>query len=238
MKPLFHISLCINGLMFFFLLLAIHQTRPQQVQVLPDLFAYGESALEATVKIETTFEEDGVKISKKGSGVLVSEDGLIVTNYHNIGRAQLIEATYYNGTSQAALLVLADPRTDLAFLRVEGERFPHIRRGNSKALQLGERVFAIGNPHDLDFSLTSGVVSAFNRKLTVIRHPNPLESFIQTDVPINPGCSGGPLLNKAGELVGINTAIVGRSGHFEGYSFAQPVEMVSELIENITLKKP
>lgn len=194
---------------------------------------FARKALAATVKVESVLEDDGLRVSKTGSGALISPEGLIVTNYHNIGQARHITVAQYDGSSQLAVMVAAEPQKDLAFLKIEGNNLDCFQLGDSGMLQLGEPVYTIGNPAGLDFTLTSGIVSAFNRKLDVIHYPSRKEAFIQTDAPINSGCSGGPLLNRKGELVGVNTALGGHSGHFEGYSFAQPVEMVKELLKSM-----
>lgn len=231
MKVLSYPQSAHNTLTLMIALLIIFRAPAYRTAERPTPFAFGQQALEATVKIETVYEEDGLTVARQGSGAIITKDGLIVTNEHNIGEARHIEVTLNDGFKMLARLIAADPRTDLALLKVEGVRLPCLKLGDSRALQLGEAVFAAGNPHKLDFTLTSGVVSAFNRQLKVIHHPSPLEHFIQTDAAINSGCSGGPLLNQRGELVGVNTALVGKSGHFEGYSFAQPVELVKEFLD-------
>ena len=173
-------------------------------------------------------EGDGIAL--KGAGALISPKGLIITNYHNINEAQTIEVTLYDGRRLPACLLEYNDRWDLALLRIEDEGLPYIKMGNSRSVNIGQHVYAVGNPRKLDFTLTSGIVGALGRQLDVINHVNPVEHFIQTDVVINPGCSGGPLMNAKGELIGINTAISTRSGRFEGYSFAQPVDMVKVLL--------
>lgn len=236
MKTIDFINSSHNGLfIFLFSLFVYHsaQPRPEPPERSSEKgFPAAYSALEATVKVESVFQDgDGFSVAKKGTGSIISPDGFILTNYHNIGKAQHIEITHYNGFKQLAEMTASDPEMDLALLKVGTGRFPHLTLGSSDSLRIGEAVYAIGNPHNLDFSLTSGIVSGFQRKLNVIQHPRPREQFIQTDAPINSGCSGGPLLNAKGELVGVITAIVSNWGHYEGYSFAQPTELVKEFLK-------
>lgn len=194
-------------------------------------FTSAKQAVSASVKVQTYYEDkEGDGVALKGAGALISPKGLIITNYHNINEAQTIEVTLYNGMRLPACLLEYNDQWDLALLQVDAEELPYLRLGSSKSIDIGDHVYAVGNPRHLDFTLTSGIVSAFDRKLDVINHPKPVEQFIQTDVTINYGCSGGPLLNAEGQLVGVNTAISTKSGHFEGYSFAQPVEMIKALL--------
>jgi len=204
-----------------FLLLVCFQPAAEQA---PGGFPYAGAVLRATVKIRCLDYENNR--SEKGAGVLLRADGLIVTNYHNVDLVEhpIIEVTLYDGRTFAAILLHADAARDLALLKIPAEDLSCLRLGDSSALQVGEAVYAVGHPHYLDFSLTSGIVSAFHRRLDLL--PAYQEELLQTDVPVNTGCSGGPLLNRRGELVGINTAIVSNSGRFEGYALAIPVEAV------------
>lgn len=190
-----------------------------------------EYALHSTVVVESIQISGEKLLITKGTGVTISSNGLIITSWHNIGSEDYIEITRYNGQKLLAKLVAKEPKTDLALLKIEGEGYPYVRIGR-KHPRVGDQVFAIGNPGKLLFTFSSGVVSSLNRKIDVISNADAKEKFIQTDVPINPGCSGGPLLNKKGELIGINTAIASGSGRFEGYSFAQSVEFVEEILKS------
>ncbi len=190
-----------------------------------------ENALKATVKIQSIYHEDGVPVMETGSGAFISEDGLIVTNYHVIDQAEQISVLDYTGKRYEVKVLKTNPQADLALIKIQVQSQAFFTLGQSKRLKLGEVVFAIGSPLNLDFSLTSGIVGAFDRQPKVIAHSERQEHFIQTDVPINSGCSGGPLLNAAGELVGINTAIASKSGRFEGYSFAIPAEFIQEFLQ-------
>lgn len=231
MKTLSYTSVSQSILVVFLFIIMANRPAVPEIVNEPKGFAYADDALAASVKIETYYKDElGDGVYLKGTGALISPGGLIITNYHNIYEAQTIEITLYDGRRLTACLLEYNDRWDLALLRVEAQHLPYLRLGNSRLLNIGCSVYAVGNPRKLDFTLTSGVIGAFDRKLEVINHPNPIEQFIQTDVTVNHGCSGGPLLNTEGKLVGINTAISTRSGYFEGYSFAQPVELVKALL--------
>jgi len=173
-----------------------------------------------------------------GSGVIISGDGYIVTNNHVIDNAAEIEVTTNGNMTYKATLVGADPSTDLAVLKVDGEDLPSIILGDSDFLQVGEWVLAVGNPFNLTSTVTAGIVSAKARNINILGYDPtqdafPLESFIQTDAAVNPGNSGGALVNNRGELVGINTAIASRTGSYSGYSFAIPVSIVQKVTADI-----
>lgn len=157
-----------------------------------------------------------------GSGVILSQDGYIITNNHVIDGAEIIEVIHKKRTYQAKLIG-TDKNTDIAVLKIEAVNLPAITRGSSKDLKIGEWVLAVGNPFNLTSTVTAGIVSAKERQINILGGDFPLESFIQTDAPINPGNSGGALVNIKGELVGINTAILSRTGSYTGYGFAVPV---------------
>ncbi|UZD24487.1 trypsin-like peptidase domain-containing protein [Algoriphagus halophytocola] len=167
-----------------------------------------------------------------GSGVIISEDGYIVTNNHVIDRAETIEVVHKKQTYKATL-VGTDKNTDIAVLKIEGENLPAIRKGNSRDLKIGEWVLAVGNPFNLTSTVTAGIVSAKERQINILGGDFPLESFIQTDAPINPGNSGGALVNVDGELVGINTAILSRTGSYTGYGFAVPVDIALKVANDL-----
>jgi serine protease Do len=167
-----------------------------------------------------------------GSGVIFSSDGYIVTNNHVIESAEKIQVLY-NKKSYEAELVGTDPSTDLAVLKIKENNLPAITLGNSRNLQVGEWVVAVGNPFTLSSTVTVGIVSAKGRKINIVDDRFPIESFIQTDAAINAGNSGGALVNKKGELVGINTAILSRTGSYTGYAFAVPVDIVAKAVEDL-----
>ena len=167
-----------------------------------------------------------------GSGVVVSEDGLILTNNHVIEGADEIIVTLADGNDRNAKLIGADPASDVAVLRIEGnsQSIDYMPLGDSDALRLGESVIAIGNPFGLGHTVTQGIVSAVGRANMGITD---YENFIQTDAAINPGNSGGALVNRRGELVGINTAIVSRTGGYQGIGFAIPTSMARGIMKNL-----
>jgi serine protease Do len=167
-----------------------------------------------------------------GSGVIISKDGYIITNNHVIDRAETIEVVHQKRTYKAKL-VGTDKNTDIAVLKIEAENLPEIKRGSSRNLQIGEWVLAVGNPFNLTSTVTAGIVSAKERQINILGGDFPLESFIQTDAPINPGNSGGALVNIEGELVGINTAILSRTGSYTGYGFAVPVDMAMKIANDL-----
>lgn len=165
-----------------------------------------------------------------GSGLIVTDDGYILTNFHVVKDADSITAVLNDGREFSAELIGMDPRTDLAILKIDEKKLPHLDFGNSDELEIGEWVVAIGNPFALESSLTVGVVSAKGRQDLGI---TTLEDFIQTDCAINPGNSGGPLLNLNGDVIGINTAIVTRSGGYMGIGFAIPSNLAKHVMDQI-----
>lgn len=167
-----------------------------------------------------------------GSGVIYSADGYIVTNNHVIEQAEQIEVLY-NKKVYVAELVGTDPSTDLAVLKIQETSLPAITLGNSASLGVGEWVVAVGNPFSLTSTVTVGIVSAKGRSINVVSDKFPIESFIQTDAAINPGNSGGALVNSDGHLVGINTAILSRTGSYTGYAFAVPVDIVKKVVNDL-----
>ncbi|MCQ2057620.1 MAG: Do family serine endopeptidase [Bacteroidaceae bacterium] len=168
-----------------------------------------------------------------GSGVIISRDGYIVTNYHVIETADEIEATLNDGRVFTATVIGSDPQTDLALLKIDGKDFPTIPFGDSGQLRLGEWVLAVGNPFNLTSSVTAGVVSAKSRKIGVYDEDGGIESFIQTDAAINMGNSGGALVNVKGELVGINAALESPTGTYAGYGFAIPSTIVRKVVSDL-----
>lgn len=167
-----------------------------------------------------------------GSGVIIDPEGYIVTNNHVIAGADIIEVTLENNRVYPATLVGTDPATDIALLKIDAENLPAITLGNSDDLRLGEWVLAIGSPYDLRSTITAGIVSAKGRSLPNYDGQYRVESFIQTDAAVNPGNSGGALVNAIGELVGINTSIISLTGSYTGYSFAVPVNIVKKIADD------
>jgi len=168
-----------------------------------------------------------------GSGVITTPEGYIVTNNHVINGAENVEVTLFDGRTYPAKVVGTDPSTDIALLKVDAEDLPFIAFGSSDALRVGEWVLAVGNPFNLNSTVTAGIVSAKARNIHILRDRMAIESFIQTDAAVNPGNSGGALVNANGELVGINTAIASNTGSYAGYAFAVPVEIVKKVIQDL-----
>ncbi len=222
-----------------------------------DFRAAAEQTVHAVVHIKTKFTSQqtyydpfqgffgggsGMQIVPKeqessGSGVIISNDGYIVTNFHVVQNAEKIEVTLNDKRTYEAELVGTDPNTDLAVLRVEEKGLPFIAYGNSDDVKVGEWVLAVGNPFNLTSTVTAGIVSAKARNINIISGngsgSGAVESFIQTDAAVNPGNSGGALVNTLGQLVGINSAIATSTGSFSGYSFAVPVNLVRKVVVDL-----
>ena len=165
-----------------------------------------------------------------GSGVIISEDGYIVTNNHVVKDATELEITLNNNKTYKAKLVGTDSKMDIALLKIEAnEKLPYATFGNSDNIKVGEWVLAVGNPYNLTSTVTAGIVSAKARDLT----NNGIQSFIQTDAAVNPGNSGGALVNTRGELIGINTMISSQTGSYVGYSFAVPSNLTRKIVEDL-----
>jgi serine protease Do len=168
-----------------------------------------------------------------GSGVIFSKDGYVVTNNHVIAGATEVQVIHQKRT-YVAKLVGADPSSDLALLKIEADNLPAIKIASSEPVQVGDWVLAVGNPFNLASTVTAGIVSAKGRNVGILEgNQFPIESFIQTDAAINPGNSGGALVNLRGELVGINTAILSRTGSYTGYGFAVPSDIVVKIINDL-----
>lgn len=178
------------------------------------------------------FRSTGVG-SASGSGVVISPDGYIVTNNHVVEEGDEYLVTLNDNREFSAELIGMDPSTDLALLKIEAENLPFLAFGNSDSLRVGEWVLAVGNPFNLESTVTAGIVSAKGRSIDILEGQDRIESFIQTDAAVNPGNSGGALVNTQGALVGINTAIITRSGRYEGYSFAVPANLVKKVIRDL-----
>ena len=168
-----------------------------------------------------------------GSGVLITPDGYIITNNHVVEGATEIEVTLNDNTVYPAALVGNDPATDVAVIKIEGQGFPTIPVADSDGLRIGEWVLAIGSPYQLQSTITAGIVSAKGRTMPNYSGEFRIESFIQTDAAVNPGNSGGALVDKTGALVGINTAIISETGAYSGYSFAIPSNMAMKVADDL-----
>lgn len=168
-----------------------------------------------------------------GSGVLVSENGYIVTNNHVVSDASEIEVTLNDKRTFKATLIGSDPGTDLALIKIEETNLPYITYGNSDQVKVGEWVLAVGNPFNLTSTVTAGIVSAKARDISILGDKTSVESFIQTDAAVNPGNSGGALVNVSGELIGVNAAIATNTGSYTGYSFAIPSNIVRKVIADL-----
>ncbi len=171
-----------------------------------------------------------------GSGVIITKDGYIITNNHVIKGAEEIEVIMNDKSSFEATLIGTDPSTDIALLKVDAKDLSYLEYGNSDDLKIGEWVLAVGNPFNLTSTVTAGIVSAKARSINILANqsmPDGIEAFIQTDAAVNPGNSGGALVNQRGELVGINTAIASRTGSYTGYSFAVPVNIAKKVVSDL-----
>lgn len=168
-----------------------------------------------------------------GSGVVLSADGYIVTNNHVVEGADNIEVTFNDKHKRKAVVIGADPTTDLALIKVEAENLDFLTLGNSDEVKIGEWVLAVGNPFNLTSTVTAGIVSAKARNINILGDNSSIESFIQTDAAINRGNSGGALVNTNGELIGINAAIASHTGVYEGYSFAIPSNIVRKVVDDL-----
>lgn len=165
-----------------------------------------------------------------GSGVIISKDGYIITNNHVVENANEVSVSLNDNREFTAKVIGNDPQSDLALLKIEGDDFPYLTFGNSDALKVGEWVLAVGNPFNLTSTVTAGIVSAKNRGNVM---GGGLQSFIQIDAAVNPGNSGGALVNTRGELVGINTAIYSQTGNFAGYAFAIPISIAGKIAADL-----
>lgn len=217
----------------------------------PDFTFAAESAVEAVVSVTVvkrseTYVPSGIlglffgygqtvprEQIGSGSGVIITPDGYILTNNHVVEGATEIEVTMNDNTTYSADLIGTDPATDVAVIKVDGESLPTIPVADSENLRIGEWVLAIGSPYQLQSTITAGIVSAKGRKMPNYTGEFKIESFIQTDAAVNPGNSGGALVDKTGALVGINTAIISETGAYSGYSFAIPSNMAMEVADDI-----
>ena len=209
---------CVDAVVF---VKVVKREKNREASILEHFFGYG-----------TPYSMPRESVNS-GSGVIITPDGYIVTNNHVVANGEQIEITLNDNKTYKAKLVGADAATDVALLKVEADGLPVIPFGDSDALRLGEWVLAIGSPFNLRSTITAGIVSAKGRSLPDMRGEFKIESFIQTDAAVNPGNSGGALVNTNGELVGINTAIASNTGSYTGYSFAVPVSIVKKVVDDI-----
>jgi Do/DeqQ family serine protease len=225
---------------------------PSSAAVPTDFIGAAEASVEAVVHVKITAERmqnyynpfndlffgrpstpQRQEVQGSGSGVILSEDGYIVTNNHVIKDAKEITVVTANNDEYEAILVGTDPTTDIALLKIDAEGLQKIAVANSDNVRLGQWVLAVGNPFNLTSTVTAGIISAKGRDINIIDEQSAIESFLQTDAAVNPGNSGGALVNTGGELVGINTAISSRSGSFEGYSFAVPANLMMKVVGDL-----
>jgi Do/DeqQ family serine protease len=215
---------------------------------LPDFTVAAEKTVHAVVHVKTfyaprvnAFDPFGFwgrpiqapPQQSSGSGVIITDDGYIITNNHVVEDADKVEITLNDNRTFTAKIVGNDPSTDLALLKIDEKNLPFIAYGNSDELKVGEWVLAVGNPFNLTSTVTAGIVSAKGRNIGILPDQYKIESFIQTDAAVNPGNSGGALVNTRGELVGINSAIASNTGSYTGYSFAIPVNLVRKVVDDL-----
>jgi serine protease Do len=195
--------------------------------------SYGRSA--QTELLDMFRDDDDQRSLGSGSGVIIAPDGYIITNQHVIDNAEVINVVLDDKRAFPGTIIGEDPTTDLALIKIQQEGLPYLAFGNSDQVQVGEWVLAVGNPFDLTSTVTAGIVSAKARNIQILRNTDGLavEAFIQTDAAVNPGNSGGALVNLRGELVGINTAIATRTGGYAGYSFAVPATLAKKVAEDL-----
>ncbi len=168
-----------------------------------------------------------------GSGVIYTTDGYIITNNHVVSFAETIEVTLFDNRKFTARLIGADPKTDLAVLKIEANELPTLDIADSDKAKVGQWVLAVGNPFDLASTVTAGIISAKGRNIKILPDRDAIEAFIQTDAAVNPGNSGGALVDDTGRLLGINTAIATQTGTFAGYSFAIPSNLMRRIADDL-----
>lgn len=209
--------------------------------------AAAQKVMPTVVHINATVVEEGKQAIKmlferqdaplkgggEGSGVIYTSNGYVITNYHVIEATNKVTVTTNDNRNYPARIVGFDKKTDIAVLKIEDDNLPFLDLADSDLAEIGEWVLAVGNPLDLNSTVTAGIISAKGRSLQLLRDRDAIESFIQTDAAVNPGNSGGPLVNTKGQLLGINTAIASKTGLFEGYSFAIPINLASRIADDI-----
>ena len=197
---------------------------------------YIQSTYNSPSKSQGSYRYQRRPAMSSGSGVIISDDGYIVTNNHVVANADKIEITLDDNRGYEAKVIGTDPTTDLALVKIDERNLEFLPYGNSNDIVVGQWVLAVGNPFNLTSTVTAGIVSAMARNIGILRENNNnlhIESFIQTDAAVNPGNSGGALINTTGQLVGINTAIASRTGSYTGYSFAVPVNLVKKVMDDL-----
>jgi S1-C subfamily serine protease len=177
--------------------------------------------IKAVIRTGSGFFSQDAYAGASGSGVILSPDGYVVTNHHVIENSAEIKITLFDKREFKARVIGSDQSTDIALLKIDESDLPFMLLGNSDSVRVGEWVLAVGNPFNLESTVTAGIVSAKGRNINILGGSSSIESFIQTDAAVNPGNSGGALVNTAGELIGVNSAIMTESGSYEGYSFAR-----------------
>jgi serine protease Do len=212
---------------------------PQQYRMLPDPFRdfFGDEFYERFFSPrdrnqERQPQDPQVRVGS-GSGVIINDEGYIVTNNHVIANADDIEVTLHDNRTYKAAVVGTDPSTDLALIQIKEKGLPTLSLVNSDDVKVGEWVLAVGNPFNLNSTVTAGIVSAKSRNIRILQDQYAIEAFIQTDAAINPGNSGGALVNLQGGLIGINTAIASPTGSYTGYGFAVPSNLVNKVVEDL-----
>lgn len=208
-------------------------TKPVKTSFFPENFVETSKLVTDAVVNITVKSSYGYEPASGGSGVIISRDGYIITNNHVIDAGGNIEVTLSNKHSYNAQLIGKDPTTDLALLKIEERNLPTLHYADSDKVDIGEWVLAVGNPFNLTSTVTAGIISAKGRNINILQGLYSIESFIQTDAVVNPGNSGGALVNLKGQLVGINSAIMSESGGYEGYSFAIPANLVKKIISDL-----
>ena len=226
-----------------------HEIYTPREDSLPNFIKASERAIQAVVHIKSKYVSNEVygyydpfygrryfnqpmENIASGSGVIISDDGYIITNSHVINNAKEIEVVLNDKRTYTAKMLGEDPDSDLALLKIEETKLPFLRFDNSNNLKVGEWVLAVGNPYNLNSTVTAGIISAKSRKINILNNGG-IESFIQTDAAINSGNSGGALVNTSGKLIGINTAIQSKTGSFTGYGFTIPSNMAEKIINDL-----
>jgi len=230
------------------------QTTANGVRVGPDFTAAAETSVHAVVHIKTEFakksnvyddffgfgnpfsffdQQNAYPLVATGSGVIIAADGYIVTNNHVVQDANVITVTLNDKREFVAEVIGTDASSDLALIKINASGLPSLSYGNSDQVKVGEWVLAVGNPFNLTSTVTAGIISAKARNLNILGSNSNVESFLQTDAAVNPGNSGGALVNIQGELIGINAAIASNTGSYAGYSFAIPVNVVKKVAEDL-----
>lgn len=212
---------------------AFHAASPSDFTNAAELATPAVVNIRALIPSGSGIWSSGSLTGSSGSGVIVSPDGMIVTNHHVVERSTDIKVTLADKREYKAKIIGSDSSTDIALLKIDETELPFAVFGNSDSLRVGEWVLAVGNPFNLESTVTAGIISAKGRNINILGGESSIESFIQTDAAVNPGNSGGALVNTAGELIGINTAIITESGSYEGYSFAVPSNLVQKIIRDL-----